>query len=172
LSVLKELLPRLKRLGVLQAVGNAYNDAKSRQREQVCRSLNLEAIVAEAEPARAMRAVEELASRNVEALMFDDDLPNADAIVETATRLGLPTLASDHAAVRDAGALLAYSSTWPELWARRAEYVDRILRGAKPADLPVQQPTKFELAINLKTAGRLGVAVPQSLLLRADEVVR
>ena len=110
--------------------------------------------------------------RDVEALMFDDDLPNADAIVETATRLGLPTLASDHAAVRDAGALLAYSSTWPELWARRAEYVDRILRGAKPADLPVQQPTKFELAINLKTAARLGVAVPQSLLLRADEVVR
>jgi putative ABC transport system substrate-binding protein len=171
LSLLRELLPRLERVGVLQA-RNPYNDASRRQFEQVCRSLSLVPVVVEVEPTQVVEAVEALARRGVQALMFDDDLAGADEIVETATRLGLPTFASDHAMVRKAGALLAYSSTWRELWERRAEYVDRILRGARPADLPVQQPTRFELAINLKTAARLRLTVPQSLLSRADELVQ
>jgi putative ABC transport system substrate-binding protein len=85
---------------------------------------------------------------------------------------GLPTMAYDHVVAQKYGALIAYSATRDELFRRRAENIDRILRGAKPADLPVRQPTKFELVINLKAAKALSLTIPQSLLLRADEVIQ
>ena len=73
---------------------------------------------------------------------------------------------------RGAGALIAYTSSLVEQDRIRADYIDLVLRGAKPADLPVRQPTKFELVINLKTVKALGIMIPQSLLLRADEVIQ
>jgi putative ABC transport system substrate-binding protein len=72
----------------------------------------------------------------------------------------------------EAGGLLSYSTSEPEHYRRVAIYIDKILRGAKPGDLPIEQPTKFELVINLKTAKTLGIIIPQSLLLRADEVIQ
>ena len=87
-----------------------------------------------------------------------------------ALRAQLPTIYFDRVYV-ETGGLMSYGPNWPSLWRRAAEVVDKILRGAKPADIPVEQPRTFELVINLKTARALGLDVPASLLARADEVI-
>jgi putative ABC transport system substrate-binding protein len=91
-------------------------------------------------------------------------------IILLAARNNVPAVYWSSAFARDGG-LLSYGPDYVDLWRRAASYVDRILRGAKPSDLPVQLPVKFETALNAKTAKALGLAVPQSILLRADEVI-
>jgi putative ABC transport system substrate-binding protein len=93
-----------------------------------------------------------------------------DDIGELAAAALLPTMHDDRQSV-DAGGLMSYGPSFPAMDRRIAELVDKILRGAKPADLPVEQPTKFDLVINLKTAKALGLAVPPTLLAIADEVI-
>jgi putative tryptophan/tyrosine transport system substrate-binding protein len=92
-------------------------------------------------------------------------------IANLAARYRLPTVAwpVDHA---EAGALVAYGPNVTDMWRRAATYVDKILKGAKPGDLPIEQPTTFELVINMKTAKALGLTIPQSLLVRADEIIQ
>jgi len=92
-------------------------------------------------------------------------------LVDLATKNRLPTVYSLREYV-DAGGLMAYGPNLPDVFRRAATYVDKILKGAKPGDLPVEQPTKFELVINLKTAKALGLTIPQSVLQRADEVIQ
>ena len=92
------------------------------------------------------------------------------AIISAAARNNVPAVYTLSDFVKDGG-LLSYGVDRPNLYRRAATYVDRILRGAKPGDLPVQYPTKFEMIVNLKTAKSLGLTVPQSILLRADEVI-
>ena len=96
---------------------------------------------------------------------------NQKRIVGFALKSRLPSLYTRREAV-DAGGLMSYGADLVDRYQRVAYYVDRILKGAKPADLPVEQPTKFELVINLKTAKQIGLTIPQSLLYRADKVIR
>ena len=91
-------------------------------------------------------------------------------VYAVAAKSRLPTLYDVREFV-DAGGLISYGASLPDMHRRAASYVDKILKGAKPADLPVEQPTKFELVINLKTAKMLGLTIPQSLLLRADRLI-
>jgi putative ABC transport system substrate-binding protein len=91
-------------------------------------------------------------------------------IISAAARNNVPAVYAQSEFARDGG-LLSYGPDMADLFRRAASYVDRILRGAKPAELPVQLPTKFEMAVNLKTAKALGLAVPPSVLLRADEMI-
>ena len=174
LSVLKELLPRLQRIGVLRAVGDPYARATRGQFERTCLSLGLTPVFVEISATGDIGgAIAQLARQGAQALVLpgsDIDWQRRIEIVDAAMRRRLPTMAWDADIVREAGALIAYNRSLVEQDRLRAEYIDRILRGAKPADLPVRQPTTFELVINLKTARALGVEIPRALLLRADEV--
>src|SRR5262249_26433135 len=91
-------------------------------------------------------------------------------VISAAARNNVPTVSTVNEFVRDGG-LLSYGPDQVDTWRRAATYVDRILRGEKPGDLPVQLPTKFEMILNLKTAKALGLAVPPSIIMRADEVI-
>jgi putative tryptophan/tyrosine transport system substrate-binding protein len=96
--------------------------------------------------------------------------PHARRIAELAVKHRLPAMYSVRFYV-DAGGLMSYSADLIEIYRRAAVFVDKIFQGAKPADLPIEQPTKFELVINLKTAKALGLTIPQSVLLRADQII-
>jgi putative ABC transport system substrate-binding protein len=119
-------------------------------------------------------AIAELARRRAQALFVQRDglfYDNRVPLLSAALRYALPTLVT-YKLMLEAGALVFYTHSDAEHNQRYAAFVDRILRGAKPADLPIEQPTKFELVINLKIAKALGITIPQTLLLRADEVIQ
>ena len=176
LSLLKELLPRLQHIGVLWQAGNSYYHATRGQFEHICHSLGLDAVFVEIAAAGEIGgAIAELVRQRAQALVLESGgffWDHRIEIVDAATKHGLPTLADSDEMVREAGVMIAYTNTQVEQDRVRAEYIDRILRGAKPADLPVRQPTKFQLVINLKTARALRITVPNELLMRADEVIQ
>jgi len=175
LALLRDLLPGLQRVGVLENSTNPYFRTVRQEFEQACRALGLQPIIIEVTAAGELEnAIAEMARRRAQALyvqgagLFDD---NRITLLSAALKHALPTLASNREML-EAGALVLYRPSNAELTQRHAAFIDRILRGAKPADLPIEQPTKFELVINLKTAKTLGITVPPALLLRADEVIK
>ena len=175
LVVLKELLPGLRRIGVLENVRNPYFRAARDAYEDACRSLGIQPVFAEISTADDIPdAIGELARRHVDVLVVRGDgllESRRGDITARASKLRLPVLAEQVEFVA-AGALISYGPLQSEEDRRRAGFIDRILRGAKPADLPVEQPTQFRLSLNLKTAAALGIAIPPPLLVRADDVVR
>jgi putative ABC transport system substrate-binding protein len=119
------------------------------------------------------RALAALSRARADALFVAENSGNIEqrkVIVSFAEKHRLPTVFGERASVEDGG-LMSYGTDFADLLRRAATYIDKILKGTKPADLPVEQPTKFELVINLKTARALGLTIPPSLLLRADQVI-
>jgi putative ABC transport system substrate-binding protein len=175
LELLRELLPTAQRVGVLRDSTNLSTEFIRQERERQYRSFGMQLIIVEVAAASELEnAVAEMARRRAQALIVGNGhilYSNRAVVMRAALRHALPTFVSSRDYV-EAGGLLSLDHDSAENDRIVAYFVDKILRGAKPADLPVQQPTKFELVINLKTAKALGLTIPQSVLLRADEVIQ
>jgi putative ABC transport system substrate-binding protein len=170
---LREVVLNLGRLAIMANAGAPGAVLEVREVDATARALHLQAIT------REIRQVEDIASAidalkgRADALYVATDplvFNNRVRINALAQDARLPTIFGAREYV-DAGGLLSYGPNWTDLFRRAAEQVDKILRGAKPADIPVEQPTKFDFIINLKTAKALGLTVPPSVLARADEVI-
>jgi putative ABC transport system substrate-binding protein len=175
LALLRELLPAMQSVGWLENSTNPYYRAARKDLEEACRLLGIRPIFVQVAASSDLPdAVAEVARQRAQALFVPVDTlfyENRTEIMRTALQHALPTMAQRRT-VQEDGALIAYDPTEAEENFRNAAFIDRILRGVKPADLPIEQPTRFELIINLKTAKALGLTVPQALLLRADEVIQ
>lgn len=175
LELLRELVPKLVRVAALFNLGNTSAPPPWRQVETAARSLGVQPQLLDARKADDLgRAFETASMQRADAIIVSlDSLTSAhrQPIVELAAKHRLPAIYGSPEFM-DAGGLMAYGVNYPHLYRRAARFVDKIFKGVKPADLPVEQPTIFELVINLKTAKALGLAVPQSLLLRADKVIQ
>jgi putative tryptophan/tyrosine transport system substrate-binding protein len=172
LELLREVVPGLSRVAVLSQAMNPGNTEYIGQAQLAAPVLGLQLqMMAVRDPGDFERAFTEMRGAGA-VLQLDDVLFTSyqRRTVELAARNQLPVMYGTRLFV-DAGGFMAYGSDIPDHYRRAATYVDKILKGAKPADLPVQQPTKLELVINLKTAKELGLTVPPSVLARADEVI-
>ena len=174
LELLKGVLPGMRRVGVL-AWPRPGGLGQVRAAEAAARSLSLQVHVVEVqETAQYDGAVETLKRDGGDALLVLSSstfFAERRRIADLAIKHRLP-LVAPFREVAESGGLMAYGPNIVELWKQRVPvYVDRILKGAKPGDLPIEQPTKYELVVNLKTAKTLGLTIPQSLLLRADQVI-
>jgi len=174
LEILKTALPRASRVAVLWNPADASFEAQAKAVELAARSLGLRLQHVEARgPEQFEGAFSAMARERADALVVSGSstfLAHRAALAQFALRARMPTMTSFREMV-EAGGLMAYAVNMADFVGRSAVYVDKILRGAKPADLPVEQPTKFELVISQKTARALGVDMPRSLLLRADEII-
>jgi len=167
-ELLREAVPDLKRLATLSNVGNPVTASEMTQVLQAARTLGLEVVNSEIRRSEDITpAIDSLKGRADAIYVQTDPLMNTNRVRISTLALGarLPTLGGIREYV-EAGGLMSYGPNFPDLFRRAAEYVDKILRGAKPADLPVEQPTKFDLVFNLTTAKVLGLTVPEAFLLR------
>jgi putative ABC transport system substrate-binding protein len=173
-EILKELAPGLTRVALLHNMGNPAVPAEWDETKTAARSLGLEAELLDVRNDGDLgRAFELVVQQRIDGLVVGADgliQMHQRSIVEWVTRNRVPAIFPAREFV-EAGGLIAYAVNYPNLYFQLAAFIDKIFKGAKPADLPVQQPTKFELAINLNTAKALGLTVPPSLLARADEVI-
>jgi putative tryptophan/tyrosine transport system substrate-binding protein len=173
IEVLRELIPGLRRLAILTDVNNPFADRDVGEVRGAARTIAVEVdtfeIRRDEDIARAFEAFQD----RVQALY----LPSVPLLFANSSRINtlalaarLPTMHGVRELV-EAGGLISYGPHWPDMWRRAADFVDKILRGARPAELPVEQPVKFELVVNMKTAKAIGLTVPDKLLALADEVI-
>ena len=172
-ELLREVMPQLRRLAVMFNADNTQPALEMGATQAEARRLGLEIIPLAIRRAEDIApAFQDLKTKADAVYLAVDQLivANRSNIIALAASERLPTISGERDFVR-AGSLMSYGPNFLELFRRAAEYVDKILRGAKPADIPVEQPTKFDLVVNLVTAKVLGLDVPPSLLARADEVI-
>jgi putative ABC transport system substrate-binding protein len=174
LELLKEAFPPLKRVAILHNPTASSSSSELEDAQIGARTLGLEALILEAaDSARFDSIFADAASRGANGLagMASAFLNfHHQRLIELASRHRLPSIWESSGYVRDGG-LLSYGPTFPDMYRRAAGYAAKILKGAKASDLPIEQPIKFEFAVNLKTAKALDLTVPATLLIRADEVV-
>ena len=174
-ELLKELLPHARRVALLLNPDNPANRLQIPTIKSAAQSLGLGIRVVSVRRQEDLKAAFSMVDRkHADALLILPDailIAHQSEIAEHALKRKLPGIFS-YRMFPDAGGLMSYGPDFAAVWRQCAVYADKILKGAMPADLPVEQPTKFELIINLKTARALGLAIPESILLRADEVIR
>jgi ABC-type uncharacterized transport system substrate-binding protein len=172
-DLLRQVVPGLRRLAIMANISSPIGVLEMNEVQAAARTLGLDVVASEIRRAEDIApAIDALKGRADALYVVTEALVNTNRIRLNTLALGarLPTLHG----VRDyveAGGLMSYGPNFPDLFRRAGEYVDKILRGAKPGGIPVEQPTKFDLAINLTTAKALGLKIPESFLLRADEVI-
>lgn len=166
-------MPNLRDVGVLSNPMNPFNEVIDPVMAQTAQALQVALHpFAASEPAEFQGVFEDMAVKHVDGLVILDDaalIANSPTIAELALQRRLPSSAWPDFAID--GGLIAFGVNFPDEFRRAATFVDKILKGAKPANLPIERATKFETILNLKTAKAIGIEVPTSLLLRADEVI-
>jgi putative ABC transport system substrate-binding protein len=171
-QLLRDLVPRAARIGALFNMSNPALPPQWREVEMAARSLGLEPILLDVRrPEDLALTFDSAARQRVDALIVGLDTltqANQQIIVDLAARRRLPAI---YASMEFVGGLAVYGVNYPEMYRQAASFAHKIFKGAKPADLPVEEPTKVELAINLRTARALGLTIPQAVLFRADQVV-
>jgi putative tryptophan/tyrosine transport system substrate-binding protein len=173
LELLREVVPSLRRVAILANVGNAFSVMELGEAQAAARTLGLEFDALEIRRAEDIApAFEAIKGRAGALYVCPDGLVEANKIRINISALGarLPTMHGYREYV-EAGGLMSYGANLPDLYRRSADYVDKILRGAKPGDIPVEQPTKFDFIINLTTAKALGLEIPHTLIARVNEVI-
>jgi ABC-type uncharacterized transport system substrate-binding protein len=173
IELLREILPNVRRLAILANVDHSESVLEMDEVQNAARGFGIEVVKLEIRRALDIAPAFEGIKHQADALYVVVSAliaSNRMRIMTFALSARLPTIINIRE-YAEAGAMLSYGPRIPDLWRRAADYVDKILRGAKPADLPVEQPTKFDLVINLTTAKALGLTVPPTLLARADEVI-
>jgi putative ABC transport system substrate-binding protein len=173
LELFQAVVPGLRRLAILANTGSPAAALDMRETEATAHSVGLDVTTVEIQQARDLAPAFEALRGRVEAIyVVIDPLVVAQRIPINSLALGarLPTMHSVREAV-EAGGLMSYGPNIPDLYRRAADFADKILRGAKPGDIPVEQPAKFDLVINLRTAKAISLTIPEPLLVRADEVI-
>jgi putative ABC transport system substrate-binding protein len=176
IELLKEVVPRFTRLAVLANPTSVGASAVIRETETVAKSLGVRPQVFNVDvPDKLDAAFAAIAKERPHALLVPADAMLASQrtrILPLVEKARLPAMYVETPSWVANGGLMSYSASLPDQFRKAATYVDKILRGAKPADLPVQQPTKFELMINLKAAKQIGLTIPPNVLARADRVIK
>jgi len=174
LDLLREMLPDLRNVGILAYPEHPGEDVERSYSQEAARRLGMEIAYFPtsnlADLHSAFAAMDANPPRALSVFADGFTLQNRDRIIEFGMQHRAPVI-SGWPAFAESGALCTYGPDLRESYRRLAHYVDRVLKGAKPADLPIEQPTKFELVLNLKSANRLGISIPQTMLVRADTVI-